>query len=109
MLTRQFIQSSLHFAIPQEYQQRLGESSGNGKHPLVKLEFTGQSSDTPVLSEASRLFNINTHIVSAQMDFSGGARFGLMLVELTGEPQRTQEAVRYFIENQIEAEVLGYV
>jgi D-methionine transport system ATP-binding protein len=81
----------------------------NGIHPLVKLEFTGESSDLPVLSEVSRLFDVNNHIVSALMDYTGGARFGIMLVEIGGTAENTQKAIDYYRDHQIKAEILGYV
>jgi D-methionine transport system ATP-binding protein len=108
-LTRQFIASSLHFSIPLEYQRRLSQSPDEYRHPLVKLEFTGESSKLPVLSEASRLFGINNHIVSAQMDYAGGAKFGIMLLEITGSGSNTQKAIDYYNSHQIKAEIVGYV
>ena len=128
-LTREFIASSLHFSVPLEYELRLkqvgsvGEAGGvaaaiGGEgvtgggaagHPLVKLEFTGESSDLPVLSETSRLFGVNNHIVSAQMDYVGGARFGIMLVEISGTADNTKRAIDYYRDHQIKAEILGYV
>ena len=105
-LTREFIASSLHFSVPLEYVERLEKE---GTHPLVKLEFTGQSSNLPVFSETSRLFDVNNHIVSAQMDYAGGARFGIMLVEISGTAENTKRAIDYYMDHQIKAEILGYV
>jgi D-methionine transport system ATP-binding protein len=108
-LTRQFIASSLHFNIPLEFQQRLSPFPDERKHPLVKLEFTGESSKLPVLSEASRLYGVNNHIVSAQMDYAGGVKFGIMLLEISGSGANTQKAIEYYNNHQIKAEILGYV
>ena len=115
-LTREFIKSSLHFSVPLEYELRLNQvaSAAAGDvavagYPLVKLEFTGQSSDLPVFSETSRLFDVNNHIVSAQMDYAGGARFGIMLVEISGTAENTKRAIDYYMDHQIKAEILGYV
>lgn len=128
-LTREFIKSSLHFSVPLEYELRLkqvaegvesgvevkGVAAAMGSvevaagHPLVKLEFTGESSDLPVFSETSRLFGVNNHIVSAQMDYAGGARFGIMLVEISGTAENAKRAIDYYRDHQIKAEILGYV
>jgi D-methionine transport system ATP-binding protein len=108
-LTRQFIASSLHFTIPLEFQQRLNPSQDGHRHPLVKLEFTGESSKLPVLSEASRLYGVNNHIVSAQMDYVGGVKFGIMLLEIAGSGANTQKAIDYYNHHQIKAEIVGYV
>ncbi|WP_069658530.1 methionine ABC transporter ATP-binding protein MetN [Arcticibacter eurypsychrophilus] len=108
-LTRQFIASSIHFAIPAEYQKRLSASSDGSNRPLLKLEFTGESTSLPALSEVTRLFDVSNNIVSAQMDYVGGIRFGVMLIELSGSEQNIKKATDYYIMHHIKAEVLGYV
>ena len=57
------------------------------RQPLLRLEFTGQSVDAPLLSEAARRFNVNNNIISAQMDYAGGVKFGVMLAELHGSDE----------------------
>ena len=108
-LARQFISSSLHFSLPLEYQQRLSPLPHGQDHLLVRLEFTGESADAPVLSDTARLFDVDSHIVSAQMDYAGGARFGIMLIELRGTVDNMKKAVAFYTENQIKTEILGYV
>ncbi|STE88318.1 D-methionine ABC transporter ATP-binding protein [Escherichia coli] len=56
--------------------------------PMLRLEFTGQSVDAPLLSETARRFNVNNNIISAQMDYAGGVKFGIMLTEMHGTPTR---------------------
>src|SRR5258708_5914477 len=118
-LTRQFIASSLHFSVPMEYEQRLRQTGdlrqagdpalpGPG-HPLVKLEFTGESTNLPVLAEASRLFGLDNLFVSAQMDYAGGARFGIMLVEVAGTAGRSAKPISYYRGHQIKTAIICYV
>jgi D-methionine transport system ATP-binding protein len=108
-LTRRFIASAVHFSIPEEYRQRLSQLPDGPGYPLVKLEFNGESADLPLLSTAARLFDVDNHIVSAQLEQAGTARFGVMLVKLTGTPENTQLTIDYYIAHQVKAEVLGYV
>lgn len=108
-LAKQFIAASLHASLPVEYEQRLtAEPSGNN-HPVVKLEFTGRSAEATILSEASRLFNVDNNIISAQMDYTGGVKYGIMLVEVIGDPENTNQSIAYYKNKKIEVEVLGYV
>jgi ABC-type methionine transport system ATPase subunit len=51
---------------------------------MLRMEFTGQSVDAPLLSETARRFNVNNNIISAQMDYAGGVKFGIMLTEMHG-------------------------
>ena len=72
-------------------------------------EFTGQSVDAPLLSEAARRFNVNNNIISAQMDYAGGVKFGVMLAELHGSDEDALATIKFLQENQVKVEVLGYV
>lgn len=109
VLTKQFIASSLHTELPVEYVERLSPESLVKRHPVLKLEFTGQSAGAAVLSEASRLFNVDNHIISAQMNHTGGVKYGLMLIEVSGTPEDTKKSLAYYQSKHIEVEVLGYV
>lgn len=108
-LAQQFIQSTLHLDIPQDYTERLANQSPDKTTPLLRLEFTGKSVDAPLLSQAARNFNINSNIISAQMDYAGGVKFGIMLCEMHGETQDTEAAIAWLQEQHVKTEVLGYV
>jgi len=108
-LAKQFISSSLHTSLPVEYEQRLTEVPSGKNHPVVKLEFTGRSAEATILSEASRLFEVDNNIISAQMDYTGGVKYGIMLIEVSGTGENTKQSLAYYKSKQIEVEVLGYV
>ncbi|QKJ85945.1 D-methionine transport system ATP-binding protein [Paramixta manurensis] len=108
-LAQQFIQSTLHLDIPEDYTERLSSEAGSERVPLLRLEFTGQSVDAPLLSETARRFNVNNNIISAQMDYAGGVKFGIMLAEMHGDNASTQAAIAYLQEHHVKVEVLGYV
>ncbi|WP_416413087.1 methionine ABC transporter ATP-binding protein MetN [Pantoea sp. App145] len=108
-LAQQFIQSTLHLDIPDDYQQRMSAQPVAGSVPLLRLEFTGKSVDAPLLSEAARRFNVNNNIISAQMDYAGGVKFGIMLAEMDGSEEDTKAAIIWLKENHVKVEVLGYV
>jgi len=125
-LAQQFIQSTLHLDIPRQlhqhngshaphldipddYQQRMAPQPTAESVPLLRLEFTGKSVDAPLLSEAARRFNVNNNIISAQMDYAGGVKFGIMLAEMDGSETDTQAAIAWLKENHVKVEVLGYV
>ncbi len=108
-LAKQFIASSLHASLPAEYEQNLTVTPSGKKHPVVKLEFTGRSAEATVLSEASRLFGVDNNIISAQMDYTGGVKYGNMLIEVTGDQVNTEKSLDYYRTKMIEVEVLGYV
>lgn len=108
-LTKQFVDSSLHIEIPLEYRERLSIQSVPGKHFLIKLEISGQSRANATLSDVTRLFHTNSNIVCAQMDYAGGVKFGVMLIELIGTERNEQKAVEFLKSKNIKVKVLGYV
>lgn len=108
-LAKNFISSSLKIDIPAAYKQRLSPAPAEGKRPLLKLEFTGQSIDDPVLSEVALLFQVENNIVSAQLDYAGEVKFGVLLVEVFATPENSEKAIAFYEQKHIKTEVLGYV
>jgi D-methionine transport system ATP-binding protein len=108
-LAQRFISSSLHLEIPVDYQKRITHIPEEGKHPLLKLQISGNTVDEPVLSEISRLFDINNNIISAQMDYAGGVKFGVMLTEIIGTISEETAAMEYLKSKNIKVTLLGYV
>ncbi|MFP1739386.1 methionine ABC transporter ATP-binding protein MetN [Lonsdalea quercina] len=108
-LAQKFIHSTLHLDIPDDYIARLTPTPREGSIPLLRMEFTGQSVDAPLLSEIARRFNVNNNIISAQMDYAGGVKFGIMLAEMAGTEADTTAAIKFLQDNHANIEVLGYV
>ena len=75
----------------------------------MRLEFTGASVDAPLISQVAREFNIDISIISSNMDYVGGIKFGLMLAEFFGTKEAAQQAITFLKEHKVEIEVLGYV
>lgn len=108
-LAREFIRSTLDLSIPEDYQARLKPSPEPNHFPLIRLEFTGASVDAPVISQVCRKFDVDISILSSNMDYAGGVRFGLMMAEFFGEAEAIEQAIAYLRDKQIKLEVLGYV
>jgi len=108
-LAQEFISSSLKIEIPAPYQRRLSQTPADGRQMLLKLVFTGQSANTPVLSEVTRLFQVENNIISAQMDYAGEVKFGALLVEVFGTKENIQKAIAFYEQQQIKTAILGYV
>ncbi|MCD8546910.1 MAG: methionine ABC transporter ATP-binding protein MetN [Aeromonadaceae bacterium] len=108
-LAREFIRSTIHLPIPEEYQRRLSADATPGSQPLLRLGFTGQSVDAPLISQVSRQYAVDVSILSADIEYAGGVKFGFLLAELLGEPAQTEQAIAFFREHHIQVEVLGHV
>lgn len=110
LLAQQFIHSTLHIGLPNEYMAQLSkEPKTTMSCPIIQLEFTGLSVDAPILSQASKRFDVDFNILSSQIDNVDGVKFGFSIVELIGEQAAIEQAKQYLIKQQVKLEVLGYV
>lgn len=108
-LARTFIRSTLDLSIPQDYQARL-QAQNSGQWPsLIRLEFSASTVNAPLISQVSREFNIDISILSSNIDYAGGVKFGLMLAEFFGDQNSISLALDYLKKHHITVEVLGYV
>ena len=73
------------------------------------VEFTGNSVDSPLFSQASKRFGVEFNILTSQMDYAGGVKFGFTIAQVLGTPQDTHHAKEFFINHHVGLEVLGYV
>lgn len=109
-LAQQFISSTFHINLPEEYLEKL---SSTPKHPnawpIIKFEFTGRSVDAPLLSQASKRFGVDLSILTSQIDYAGGVKFGFTIAEVEGNEDAITQAKIYLMENNVRVEVLGYV
>ncbi|ODY13534.1 DL-methionine transporter ATP-binding subunit [Vibrio parahaemolyticus] len=108
-LAHEFIRSTLDLSIPEDYQARLQPNRVEGSYPLVRMEFTGATVDAPLMSQISRKYNIDVSILSSDLDYAGGVKFGMMVAELFGNEQDGSAAIEYLREHNVKVEVLGYV
>ncbi|MEZ8775108.1 methionine ABC transporter ATP-binding protein MetN [Vibrio sp. 10N.247.310.17] len=108
-LAHQFIRSTLDLSIPEDYQARLQETRVNSSYPLVRLEFTGATVDAPLMTQIARKFNIDVSILSSDLDYAGGVKFGMMVAELFGNEADDNAAIQFLRDNNVKVEVLGYV
>lgn len=108
-MAKQFIQSTLHIDIPEDYLARLENSTENKGHPLLKIQFYGATVDSPLLSLITKQFYVECNIISAQMDYIAGVKFGMMLTEIMGSESNTHNAIQFLQQNKVKIEVIGYV
>ena len=108
-LAQEFIRSTIHLPIPPEYQARLHPEPAPRRWPLLRLGFSGNTVDAPLISEASRQFGVDVSILSADIEHAGGVKFGFLLAELIASPSASEQAIAFFRQHQIQVEVLGYV
>lgn len=108
-LTAAFIKSSIKITVPEFYRKRLHQEKDAQSNPLLKLGFTGDTTDSAVISEASQRFAIKYNIITAQIEYAGDVKFGVMIVEVAGSDDQHKQAIEWFKTQHIIVEELGYV
>ena len=109
-LAQEFISSTFHITLPEEYLENLSDTPKHAKsYPINKFEFTGRSVDAPLLSQASKKFGVELSILTSQIDYAGGVKFGFTIAEVEGDEDAITQAKVYLMENNVRVEVLGYV
>ena len=109
-LAQEFIRSTFHISLPDEYLENLTDTPKHSKaYPIIKFEFMGRSVDAPLLSQASKKFGVELSILTSQIDYAGGVKFGYTIAEVAGDEDAITQTKVYLMENNVRVEVLGYV
>lgn len=108
-LAHQFIRSTVDLSIPDDISNRIETTPVEGNHPLIRLEFTGATVDAPLVSLVSRQFSVDVNILSSDINYAGGVKFGMLMAELVGDHIQTEQALEFLRQQQVSVEVLGYV
>ena len=103
--TKNFIQSSLEVEIPLSFQERL-KSTGN---PLVEIYLTSNEESIPFIQHLEQQYQVKTNIITAQIDYIGEMKFGVILAELSGEKENVTRSVSFLKEKHSQTKLLGYV
>lgn len=99
----------LQLSPPKELIERLSDTPGETSHPVVRLTFSGDAVSTPLISRLARECNVDVSILQAKVESIQDRTLGLMIAELLGTTEQTQQAMDYLQSHQLEVEVLGYV
>ncbi|WNL40859.1 methionine ABC transporter ATP-binding protein [Halomonas sp. PAMB 3264] len=108
-LGREFLNDFLQLSPPKELIARLSDTQGPQSHPVVRLTFSGDAVSTPLISRLARECSVDVSILQAKVESIQERTLGLMIAELLGSPEQTQQAMAYLQAHQLQVEVLGYV
>ena len=109
--TKEFISSVVSDNLPPEALEHLElhDQWIAGTAPLVRLKFTGQSTDEPVVAGLVRRFNLDVSILFGGIDYIQNTCVGRLIVILNGDPENAQAGLDYIKTLPSESEVIGYV
>ncbi|WP_447045480.1 methionine ABC transporter ATP-binding protein [Vreelandella sp. H-I2] len=108
-LGREFLNDFLQLTPPKELTERLIDAPGENTYPVVRLTFSGDAVSTPLISRLARECGVDVSILQAKVESIQERTLGLMIAELLGTPEQTQQAMTYLESHQLQVEVLGHV
>lgn len=111
---KRFIHSQAIHMLPESVQARLCSPTGlspepHNRLPLVRISFSGDAAETPLISHLIQNFSLHINILQAQLEKIRDEMVGTMLVELTGEPSNVEKGMDYLHAQGVFTEVIGYV
>lgn len=94
-VTASFVQSVIHDRLPQSVVDLL-QRTGNGQ--TLRLEFVGATAQQPIINRIIKDYAIEVNILFASMSEVQSTILGFMIVQILGEAEQTDSAVRYLRE-----------
>lgn len=109
--TREFIGSVVKEDLPKAALAHLDmqDTWAEGTAPVVRLKFTGNATDEPVVAGLVKRFGLDVSILFGGIDYIQGTSVGRLIIVLEGERSKVQEGLDYIKELPIGSEVIGYV
>jgi D-methionine transport system ATP-binding protein len=98
-LTRQLVARTQALELP----ERLLDGA-HGR--IVKISYRGVRAEEPLISEASRRFDVRLNILHGRIEYVGGHAIGLLVAGITGPPAEVEKATAYLRDRAAGLEVL---
>lgn len=109
--TKEFVSAIISHKLPEEAWRHLNVQPDwqDGLHPIIRLNFTGDVVDEPVVAGVIRRFGLNVSILFGGVDYIQDTSFGHLIIVLDGDRTNEEQAIQYLNELPIGSEVIGYV
>ena len=100
-LTKEFISTVLHIHIPQSI---LDQCTGT----LVKIQFKGTKAGESVVSDMLQRFLVKGNFLYGNIEYIQEEPLGIFILELTGEMNQVNQAIKYLEQRTGNAEVIEH-
>ncbi|MFZ4450853.1 methionine ABC transporter ATP-binding protein [Salibacterium aidingense] len=103
-MTKEFVKQ---ITEPEETMEAIEELLKDSKEaPVVKLMFVGEDAEQPVMTELIRTCGVSVNILQGKLSKTQHGSYGTLFVQLQGEPENVEAALRFLEDHRVEAEVL---
>ncbi|WEX77076.1 methionine ABC transporter ATP-binding protein [Sinorhizobium numidicum] len=95
--------------LPEAIARDLRPIAGVGDRIVVRLTFFGAAAERPLISQLIKSIGAEVNIIAGTIDEIGGRPYGSLVVAYAADAETSGKAQRFFGENGLVTEVLGYV
>ncbi|AWI58898.1 methionine ABC transporter ATP-binding protein [Sinorhizobium fredii] len=95
--------------LPEAIARGLETAAAEGDRVVVRLTFFGAAAERPLISRLIQSIGAEVNIIAGTIDEIGGKPYGSLVVAYGADPETVARADRFFAENGLVTEVLGYV
>lgn len=108
-ITQSLVRSTMKLDLPMSLQQKLLSTKQDGLNPVLRIVFAGQVAEQPIISDLLRQFQITFNVLQASLEFIHGETIGVMLATIKGFEDDIKASLAYLQQQQVNAEVIGYL
>ena len=106
-ITKNFVsQASGETQEMQDSLEQILASYPSGK--IVKLTFTGATTEQPVISQIIKEFDLVVNIVHGKISNTTGGSFGTLFIHIDGDKAQVSEALNFLTKQAIQTEVIEH-
>lgn len=103
----QFI-TTKNMILPKSITDNLQEEYADGFFPLVEIELNGNIFFKHLVETIQNHYQTPYNIIKADIEYSGKANFGKLLVHLKGSKEKNEQVINYFNQSNIKNSIRGY-
>ncbi|ODC03860.1 DL-methionine transporter ATP-binding subunit [Terasakiispira papahanaumokuakeensis] len=108
-LGHEFVETALSQPLPEGLEDRLHANKAPSRRPVIRLTFSGDSVQAPLITQLARQFSVDVSILQAQVEHIQSQVLGRLLAELSGSDEAIAQAMTHLESQPVRLEVLGYV
>lgn len=109
-LAKELIRINTRSEMPQTLRRKMMPRPSDGCHYVLRLSFTGQAAQEPLIAQVIQRFEVIINIVQAHMETIREETIGIMIIEMIADDEEAiPKAIDFLNAKNSHIEVLGYV
>lgn len=110
-ITKKLFSTQAHKSLPSHILSHLQEKplKGHRTDIYLKLMFSDESAQLPLISILSREFTMDINIIAGNLDHIREKAFGTLMVSFTYDPKIIETILDFFKLNKVYAETIGFM